>query len=202
MAEDLDVTPFFSEDDVSAVMLQMEVPQYVNEAVAKEAKKRGIFVFQDIGGSERALADLKRHFHNCDIVSPNETELKRLTGMPVSSESEVIEASQYLQSNGANDVLVTLGSKGSLYLARDGTLTKQPCFAVDVVADETGAGDNFRAAFVVKHVHEGKSVKESLEYAAASASLVVGKVGGVRSCTTATECREYMTNVLGLRGGK
>ncbi len=41
----------------SAVMLQREIPEYVNEALAEAAHKEGVTVFQDIGGDDRPISD-------------------------------------------------------------------------------------------------------------------------------------------------
>ena len=94
--------------DVGCILLQMEIPQYVNEQVAEAALRAGIPVFQDIGGAERQLSD--RFLSLCTYISPNFTELKRLTGMPVESDEEIVSAAKYLQSRGARNVLVTLGN--------------------------------------------------------------------------------------------
>ena len=204
--EDFHVDDLFSSGSElpSAIMLQMEIPQWVNERVAKAAKDRGIPVFQDIGGAERSLEELGDHLSFCDYVSPNETELKRLTKMPVETDEEILEAALWLQAQGSKNVLVTLGAKGSMLLTADGKVMRQKCFPVEEVKDETGAGDNFRAAFVVSHIADGKSLADSLEYASASAALSVGKMGGIPSCTTRAECDEYLARygVAGkFRGG-
>ncbi len=41
----------------SAVMLQREIPEYVNEALAAAAHKAGVTVFQDVGGDDRPISD-------------------------------------------------------------------------------------------------------------------------------------------------
>ena len=184
----------------AAVMLQMEIPQRVNALVARAAKARGIPVFQDVGGAERSLEELgQEYLALCDYISPNETELKRLTKMPVGTDEEVVAAAKFLQRRGANNVLVTLGSRGALLLTKEGDVIRQECFPVKKVRDETGAGDNFRAAFVVSHFVDGKTLRQSLEYAAASAALSVGKVGGIPSCTSRDECDRAVA--LRHRGG-
>jgi xylose isomerase len=67
--------------------------------------------------------------------------------------------------------------QGSLLLTENGEIIRQEvCHAVKVL-DETGAGDNFRAAFVVAHFVEGKGLRESLEFASASGSVAVSKMG-------------------------
>ena len=96
-------------------------------------------MFQDIGGEERPVSD--EHLRNCDFISPNLTELRRLVRMPVGSEQEIVAAARALQRRGASNVLVTLGHQGSLLLTADGEVLRQPAVPVDCVVDETGAGE-------------------------------------------------------------
>ena len=93
--------------------------------------------------------------------------------------------------------MVTLGDKGSLLLKENGEVIKQPCFPVDKVVDETGAGDNYRAAFCVAHFIEKKSLEESMKFAASAGAVAVSKLGAIPSCATREECNK----ILGLSGG-
>jgi len=69
-------------------------------------------VILDVGGAD---LDLRREIlPYLFIVSPNETELARVTGMEVETEEKVEEAARKLLSLGVKQVLVKLGSKGSL----------------------------------------------------------------------------------------
>jgi ribokinase len=61
-----------------AVLLQREIPEEVNAHVAGIAAAAGVPVLLDCGGVEGPiLPDLLK---NISILSPNETELARLTG--------------------------------------------------------------------------------------------------------------------------
>ena len=66
---------------------EIVIPQ-VNSVVAKCANSRNIPVFQDLGGDDREMSS--EHLKNCYFVSPNETELQRLTGMPTGTFEEVL----------------------------------------------------------------------------------------------------------------
>jgi ribokinase len=112
-------------------MLQMEIPQSVNDAYAAEACAVGIPVFQDVGGADRDIPD--EHLKRCTFVSPNLSELKRLTKMPANNEEEIIAAAKSLQVRGARNVLVTLGSEGSLLLTESGDIIREPSCPVDEV---------------------------------------------------------------------
>lgn len=167
----------------SAVLLQREIPEHVNVAVAHAAAAAGVPVFQDIGGEDRPISD--ELLRSLTFVSPNLPELQRLTAMPAGSEAEVVAAARFLKTKGAQRVLVTRGGDGALLLEPDGRIWKQPPCEVPggQVLDETGAGDSFRAAFAVAFV-EGKSSEDSLRFAAAAGAVAVSQLGAFPSLPT------------------
>ena len=160
------------------VMLQREVPEYVNEAVAAEAAKRGIPVVLDIGGEDRPV----RHAHMRDVayVCPNENELQRLTGLPTGTRAEVEAAARSLiEKDGARNVVATLSERGAVLVKADGAPPQwqEPApVPGGVVVDATAAGDAFRAAFALS-LAEGLPVTEGLRRAAAAGAIAVSRAG-------------------------
>lgn len=199
--------------DCKLVMLQREIPEYVNRLVAAYAKKKGIIVVQDVGGEERNMET--EHLTCCDYIIPNESELVRLCksfgifGTSNNSQQYVVEMARALQKYGAKNVLVTQGSRGSTLVTEDGQVLYQPPFPVNAV-DETGAGDCYRAAFCVALL-EQKSLSACMEFASAAGACSVLRHGAVPSTPTRDEIYERLTcaeeKVLkiprgdGLRGG-
>jgi len=55
------------------LLLQREIPEYVNLQAAQIAKKAGTQVILDMGGADAPLSE--ELINCCDIISPNETEL-------------------------------------------------------------------------------------------------------------------------------
>lgn len=182
-------------DGIQYVMLQREVPEYVNLVLAKDAKRRGITVMLDVGGEDRSISE--EMLLLCDYIIPNESELNRLvasiTGDDSSldaqdpsmsaedEESLIVIKAKILQHHGATNVLVTRGSKGCLLLTPDGTVLRQPAchLSPDQVVDETGAGDCFRAAFCVALLERQLSLQECLAFASAAGACGVTKQGAV-----------------------
>jgi ribokinase len=80
----------------AAVMLQREIPNEINIAVAQLAQKHGIPVILDAGGmDDEPPAEL---LCLCTYMCPNETELARLTGgMPTATAAEAEVAARTLQ---------------------------------------------------------------------------------------------------------
>lgn len=194
---DLDPRPIFNELSsdgrrVACVLLQMEVPQHVNDRFAEVAAELGIPVFQDVGGEERDIPD--EHLRRCTYLSPNQSELRRLTKMPTGTDKEVLAAARSLQARGARNVLVTLGDNGSLLLTEAGEVVRRGVVPVQTVVDETGAGDNYRAGFVVAHFAEQQSVEESMQFAAGAGAVAVTKLGAIPACATRTEVETILAH--------
>ncbi|KAF1315203.1 Ribokinase, partial [Globisporangium splendens] len=175
------------------VLLQCEIPEYVNVLVAQAAAHAGVPVMWDSGGEDRKIPDdvLPLITYLC----PNETELARLTGKDVQSTEDAIAAARTMQTKGAQALLVTLGSQGSVFVppanTADADVVHQPCFKVDNVVDTTGAGDCFRGAFAVA-IAEGKSMKESLKQAAAASALCVQVAGAMPSMPSAAQVASFL----------
>eukprot|EP00249_Psilotum_nudum_P028917 c38933_g1_i1 orf=215-1207(+) len=160
------------------ILLQREIPDFVNLEAAKIAKAAHVPIILDAGGMEGPiLEDLLKCI---TVFSPNETELARLTGMPTETLEAVICAAKKCQEMGVGQVLVKLGEQGSVFLTEHGQLYMQPCVPAQNVVDTTGAGDTFTAAFAVALV-EGQPLSDALQFAAAAASLCVQAKGAIPS---------------------
>lgn len=160
------------------VLLQREIPDSVNIQVAKAARSAGVPVILDAGGIDAPIPQELLNF--IDILSPNESELGRLTGMPTDSYEQISEAVVKCHKLGVKQVLVKLGAKGSALFVEGEKPIKQSIIPAARVLDTTGAGDTFTASFAVAFM-EGKSREECLRFAAAAASLCVQVKGAIPS---------------------
>ena len=78
----------------------------------------------DAGGQEGEISeDL---LSSIAVISPNETELMRMTGMPTDDEEQITAAAEVLFRKGVETVLCKLGSKGSLMLQSGGMSKRRP----------------------------------------------------------------------------
>ena len=161
----------------AALLLQREIPESINLAAAQAAHAAGVPVVFDCGGADAPLpADI---LPLIAVLSPNETELARLTGMPTNSDAEVLRAAKAMQAKGVGTVLVKLGARGSLLVPKTGEPLRQSIFPVSVV-DTTGAGDCFTAAYAVA-MSEGLPETQRLRFAAAAAAICVTGLGAMPS---------------------
>ncbi|KAG8077479.1 hypothetical protein GUJ93_ZPchr0007g3259 [Zizania palustris] len=163
--EDLDLIR-----QAGVLLLQREIPDWVNVQVAQAAKDAGVPVILDAGGMDAPVPG--ELLSLVDIFSPNETELARLTGMHTETFEQISQAAGACHKMGVKEVLVKLGSQGSALFIEGEKPIRQPIIPAAEVVDTTGAGDTFTSAFAVALV-EGKPKKECMRFAAAAASLCV-----------------------------
>lgn len=105
-----------------------------------------------------------------DIVKVNEMEMVVLTG-----ETDPHKAAEILASWGPSEVLVTLGSLGSLIL-HNGEFIEVPPYMTDNVVDATGCGDTYMAGYLYCRAQD-KSPRESGCFAAAMCTLKLAHNG-------------------------
>ena len=115
-----------------------------------------------------------------DIITPNETEAERLTGVKVQNDSDAKKASEVLHKRGINTVIITLGSQGAFLSDRITGVSKTvPGFKVEAT-DTTAAGDVFNGQLAVA-LAEGLSLEDAIRQAHAAAALSVQKLGAQSS---------------------
>mmetsp|Transcript_14367 Transcript_14367/g.36252 ORF Transcript_14367/g.36252 Transcript_14367/m.36252 type:complete len:387 (+) Transcript_14367:52-1212(+) len=183
-----------------AVLLQREIPESVNLRVARVAREGGVPVILDAGGVDAPFANEGELVRFVTVLSPNETELARITGLPTETEDEMLRAAASLLDLMApgGRVLIKLGARGSMLIWKkeeEGTAhggdggnsgdakycgLRQAPVAVANVVDTTGAGDCFTAAFAVGTV-KGWGEGECLRFASLAASKCIQQKGAMVS---------------------
>jgi ribokinase len=109
-----------------------------------------------------------------DIVTPNETEAKILTGVEVKNAADAKKAAAVFFKKGVKQVVITMGKLGAY--ANDGKKDEiVPCIPVNTI-DTTGAGDAFNGAFVTA-LAEGKDLFAALRFGNTGGSLSTIKIG-------------------------
>ena len=114
------------------------------------------------------------------IITPNETEAERLTGITVKDVPTAAKAAESLHSRGIETVIITMGAMGAYLSDRAGGIRKLvPGFSVQAV-DTTAAGDVFNGQLAVS-LAEGKQLERAIVIAHAAAALSVQKLGAQSS---------------------
>lgn len=127
----------------------------------------------------------------CTFFMPNESELNSLTKMSVDTDEDVVKACQYLVNAGITNIIVTMGSRGSMWVNKDG-FKKLDAFKVKAI-DTTGAGDAFIGGFSY-HYSNSKDVIEAMRFGSAFAALSVTKRGTQKSYPTKEEVLQFLQN--------
>lgn len=179
------------------VMLQLELPMEVVEAVAAWAYEAGVPVMLNPAPAAPLSEALLRHV---TYLSPNEHEAAAMSGQEIDvnggiNMEDVRKAADYFMRRGVKNLLITFGSNGSVCVNENG-VAHTPCVRVDKVADTTAAGDSFVAAFCTGFT-AGLSEQQALVFASHAAAITVSGMGAMPSLPAIAEVKALMAE----RGG-
>ncbi|HQR32646.1 MAG TPA: D-glycero-beta-D-manno-heptose-7-phosphate kinase [Blastocatellia bacterium] len=128
-------------------------------------------------------------YQNVDVITPNQSEAERASGIEIVDDSSLIAAAHKIQETlGCANVLITRGEHGMSLLDADNKLTHIPTTAREVY-DVTGAGDTVIATLSMA-LAAGANILEAAIIANHAAGVVVGKVG------TATVSKQELATTL------
>lgn len=145
---------------------------FSNEVVEYLAKKGKVSI--DVQGYLREVRDEKVYpidwkdklkvLKNTYYLKVNETEMETITGL-----KDAHEAAKLLHSWGVTEVIITLGSEGSLIYVDD-TFYEIPAYAPHEVVDATGCGDTYSAGYLYQRTL-GATPTEAGKFAAAMCTI-------------------------------
>ena len=170
------------------VLMQLEVPLAVVEAVATEARAQSVTSVLDAGPATAAAADIGLP-SLVDVISPNETEAEALTGVAVRTLADAKRAAERLRKMGACDVVLKLGDDGAYWIGEQGE-RHIAGFAIEPI-DTTAAGDAFTACLSVS-LAEGVEMPEAIHRANAAGALACLKLGAQPSMPTADALEGFL----------
>ena len=170
------------------VILQLELRLDVTKEIIRRAHGYGVKVLLNPAPAVKLEKEI---LGMVDFITPNETELSILTGLPTETDEEVIVAAKELLSYGTKTIIATLGSRGALIATNENieSVSGYKVKAVDTVA----AGDSFNGAFAVA-LTEGKTLQEAVKFANAMGALTVTEKGAIPSLHTRKQVEEFILN--------
>lgn len=174
--------------DADAVLLQNEIAWDTTLQVLKLCKQWGVATYFNPAPAIHLNDDVLALLHTLIV---NETEAEYITGKSVQSIADGEQAARSLLASGVSQVIVTLGSQGSIYANHTGELIHTPAFKVEHVVDTTAAGDTFIGAFASAS-GRASSIGEALRFASAAASITVTRAGAQVSIPTYDEVMELL----------
>ena len=171
--------------DCDVLLVQLEIPLDTVAYAVQTAHRLGKRIILNPAPAQPLPEEILRCI---DTLTPNETELELLTGLPVKTLPEIEAAAQKLLPKGPGRVIVTLGEKGALLARADGTLHIPACQVAAI--DTTAAGDAFTAAFAVAQ-GRGMADEEAIRFASKAAAIVVTRHGAQPSLPTLEEVEAF-----------
>jgi len=172
------------------ILLQLEVPLETVYATLAFGNTHGVRTALNPAPAVGALDTDKARL--ASFLTPNETELAILTGMPVESEDEIAAAARSLLARGFETVIVTLGSRGALLATSEGLKRIAPV-RVEAI-DSTGAGDAFIGSFA-RYYAAGLPVDAALDKATLYAADSVTRRGAQKSFATEAEFEAFCARI-------
>lgn len=173
----------FEEADI--VVFQLEIPLETVREGLKIAKEHGKTTILNPAPAMELDEEI---IGNIDILVPNEHELERISGVEIKDDESIIRAAKVLLDKGINKIIVTLGSKGALYIDSN---RNQFFKAYDVnVVDTTAAGDSFIGGFVASYIGD-KDIERAIDMGQRTAALAIQKVGAQSSLPNKEEVENF-----------
>ena len=171
------------------VLLQMEIPMESVCYAIRRAKELGKVVILNPAPAPDSLPE--EILPMIDYLTPNETELMKLTNQSGEDMDSIREGACLLCSRGIKNVIVTMGKQGSM-LVSGNEAAMFPARKV-VSVDTTAAGDCFNGAFVVA-LSEGKPVDEAIRFANLASSVAVTRDGAQKSLPSREEVERILAD--------
>lgn len=170
-----------------ALLMQLESPVESVLAAAKIAHENHTTVVLNPAPA-RVLSD--ELLALVDIITPNETEAEKLTGIRVENDDDAARAARALHEKGIGTVIITLGSRG-VWASVNGDGRRVPGFKVKAI-DTIAAGDTFNGALVTALL-EGKAMDDAIRFAHAAAAIAVTRKGAQPSVPWRKEINEFLS---------
>ncbi|WP_297115392.1 ribokinase [Enterobacter sp. ECC-175] len=169
-----------------ALLMQLESPVESVLAAAKIAHENHTSVVLNPAPA-RVLSD--ELLALVDIITPNETEAEKLTGVRVENDDDAARAARALHDKGIGTVIITLGSRG-VWASINGEGRRVPGFKVKAI-DTIAAGDTFNGALVTALL-EGEVLDDAIRFAHAAAAIAVTRKGAQPSVPWRKEIDEFL----------
>jgi len=178
-----DITP--SPHSASVVLTQLEIPVAAAQAALSCGRSSGATTILN-PAPVRPLSPSVLEL--VDILTPNQTEAKVLTGRSPEAAIESEEVARDLIRAGVKSVVMTMGEQGALVVTASSS-KHIPAMKMNAV-DTTGAGDAFNAGLATA-LACGERLESAVEFAVVAGGLAVTREGVIPSLPRRTEVLQF-----------
>ena len=172
-------------ENAAVVLTQLEIPVEAAEAALARGRAHGAITILN-PAPVRPLPQSVLQL--VDVLTPNRTEAKVLTGRSPQAQAVPEEVASDLLRAGVKNVVMTLGDHGALIVTQSSAKRIAPIHVTAV--DSTGAGDAFNAGLATA-LAAGESLESAVEFAVIIGGLAVTKEGVVPSLPRREDVRQF-----------
>jgi len=170
------------------VMCQLEIPLEISLEALRVAKESNPNVLTILNTApvppSGSLPDELYSF--TDLLCLNEPEAEALTKTSVKTIESAEKAARLLLERGPKEIIITLGSRGSLYVSKE-TSVHVPVADDEIkVVDTSGAGDSFLGA-LAHFLLQGQDMKQAIKKANKVAGVSITAEGTQSSFPSKTD---------------
>jgi ribokinase len=165
-------------EGASHLLCQLECRPELFDGVAELARAAGVTT---ILNPAPAIPLGDRTYGLVDFLTPNESELSVLAGVPVTDRAAAAAAARRLLDRGVGRILVTMGDRGVHLISREGE-EAFPARSTRAV-DTTGAGDAFNAGLAAG-LAAGLEIPNAISLGIRAGAFCVSNVGVIAGLPT------------------
>jgi ribokinase len=172
-------------------LAQLETPIAEVEKFIISANRAGVTTILNPAPIQKLSNEL---IAACNYLIVNETEASFLIDKQVEklNKDEAQAVGKKLLKMGTEQVVITLGDQGSLYLDTQNVIYT-PAFKISAI-DTTAAGDAFCGAFATA-IANGSPIEYALKFATAAGAIAATRAGAVPSLPTNNEILSMLASV-------
>jgi len=175
---DVTLSPFSKAKILHLDSLMIEAAQ----EAAQQAKNMGLTIVMDAGTMREGSQEL---ISIVDVLIASERFAEPLVGDIAPPE----KALEVLHALGPKEVIITLGSKGSIGLSGK-EINLQKAFPIDAV-DTTGAGDVYHGAYIYGLL-QGWDMQNCMRFASAASAIKCRHIGARKGIPDLEEIKDFM----------
>ncbi len=177
-----------SQVEAEVLLLQMETSKESILSALEIAKSKGMYIILDPAPADGYFQEALSYV---DVITPNQQETKKITGITVTDEESALQAAKKIESLGVSNCVIKMGAGGNL-VYQQGKHTFVPALKVEA-KNTVGAGDTFAGALASAYV-KTKDLVKAVQYGNVAAGMKVSQAGGQETIPTNTEVEQYMVS--------
>lgn len=153
------------EDDflILAGNVQDSLPRDTYSNIQKRCASKGVRTIVDTTEEALTLTLENKPF----LLKPNLHELESIFNVKIRDKSEAIIYAKKLLERGAQNIIVSMGGAGALFISREEVYFAEA--PSGILKNSVGSGDSMIAGFIAKYI-ESKDLLESFKYSVAAGS--------------------------------